>query len=103
MIDMEAFGLPMAPLGNRIAARWFPIQIQEFPMADAETPAPDENFDEQIETNQALEQGLGIGARELASIHESGAAGTLEQGGDGVEGPDEDALIGGAGRAERKS
>lgn len=72
-------------------------------MADTDVPAPDENFDEEAETNQALEQGLGIGARELASIHESGAAGTLELGGDGVEGPDEDAPIGGAGRAEPKS
>ena len=31
-----------------------------------------------VETGDALEQGLGIGARELAAIGESGAKGTLE-------------------------
>lgn len=34
---------------------------------------------EEVETNRALEQGLGVGARELASIGESGADGTLER------------------------
>lgn len=31
-----------------------------------------------VETGDALEQGLGVGARELAAIGESGAKGTLE-------------------------
>lgn len=34
---------------------------------------------EEVETNRALEQGLGVGARELASIGESGEKGTLER------------------------
>jgi len=34
---------------------------------------------EEVETNRALEQGLGVGARELAAIGESGAKGTLER------------------------
>ena len=50
-----------------------------------------------------LKQGLGIGARELASIHESGADGTLDRDGSGVEAPDDDEEIGGAGRAQRKT
>lgn len=33
---------------------------------------------DEVETNRALERGLGVGARELAAIGESGAAGTLE-------------------------
>ncbi|MBN8528900.1 MAG: hypothetical protein J0M36_06660 [Caulobacterales bacterium] len=71
-------------------------------MADPTPHAPDEDFETEVETNQALEQGLGIGARELASIHESGAVGTLEQGDDGVEPTDDDAPIGGAGRSQPK-
>ena len=72
-------------------------------MTEAKTPkAPDENFDEEVETNLALEQGLGIGARELASIHESGAVGTLEQDDDGVEAPDMDIELDGAGRSQPK-
>lgn len=47
------------------------------PVADA--PVPLQPADEEVETNRALEQGLGVGARELAAIHESGAEGTLEQ------------------------
>ena len=34
---------------------------------------------DEVATNRALEQGLGVGARELAAIGESGAAGTLER------------------------
>ena len=34
---------------------------------------------DEVETNRALEQGLGVGARELAAIGESGEAGTLER------------------------
>lgn len=72
-------------------------------MADQDDPfGPDEDFEAEVETHQALEQGLGIGAKELASIHESGAAGTLERDSDGIEKPDEDEEIGGAGRSIRK-
>ncbi len=46
------------------------------PREPAETPDPDT---EEVETNIALEQGLGVGARELASIGESGADGTLDR------------------------
>nr|WP_303695291.1 hypothetical protein [Brevundimonas subvibrioides] len=46
------------------------------PKIPAESPDPDT---EEVETNLALEQGLGVGARELASIGESGAEGTLER------------------------
>lgn len=46
------------------------------PREPVETPDPDT---EEVETNIALEQGLGVGARELASIGESGADGTLER------------------------
>lgn len=63
---------------------------------------PDEDFDEEVETNRALEQGLGIGARELASIHESGADGTLEQDSDKVEPKYSDVPADGAGRAQIK-
>lgn len=50
-------------------------------MADAsKTPEPTPDLDtEEVETNIALEQGLGVGARELASIGESGAEGTLDR------------------------
>jgi len=49
-------------------------------MADADKPAADIPFEaDEVETHQALEQGLGVGARELAAIHESGAEGTLER------------------------
>lgn len=72
-------------------------------MTDPKTPsAPDEDFETEVETHHALEQGLGVGARELASIHESGAAGTLDQDSDGIEAPDTDAEIGGAGRSRPK-
>ena len=46
------------------------------PKIPADMPDPDT---EEVETNLALEQGLGVGARELASIGESGAEGTLER------------------------
>lgn len=61
-------------------------------MADPKTPQPDVDTDE-IETQQALEQGLGVGARELAAIHESGAQGTLERAADREEGEDEEETI----------
>ncbi|MBU1346589.1 MAG: hypothetical protein KKA16_06515 [Alphaproteobacteria bacterium] len=50
-------------------------------MADAtKTPEPTPELEtEEVDTNIALEQGLGVGARELASIGESGAKGTLER------------------------
>ena len=53
------------------------------------TSTPQETPDldtEEVETNLALEQGLGVGARELASIGESGAEGTLERDEDEDEG-----------------
>lgn len=55
---------------------------------------------DEVATNRALEQGLGVGARELAAIGESGAAGTLErpldENGEPVE---EDVELGDAGRS----
>ena len=49
-------------------------------MADLDDLPDDPALDtEEVETNRALEQGLGVGARELAAIGESGAAGTLER------------------------
>ena len=49
-------------------------------MADVDDLPDDPALDtEEVETNRALEQGLGVGARELAAIGESGAAGTLER------------------------
>lgn len=47
-------------------------------MAEKQTPASP-TINEEVATNRALEQGLGVGARELAAIHESGAEGTLER------------------------
>ncbi|WP_312784743.1 hypothetical protein [Brevundimonas sp.] len=49
-------------------------------MADPDDLPDDPALDtEEVETNRALEQGLGVGARELAAIGESGAKGTLER------------------------
>ena len=49
-------------------------------MADPDDLPDDPALDtEEVETNRALEQGLGVGARELAAIGESGGAGTLER------------------------
>lgn len=49
-------------------------------MADPQTPEPTPDFDtDEVETQHALEQGLGVGARELAALGESGEAGTLER------------------------
>ena len=49
-------------------------------MADLDDLPDDPALDtEEVETNRALELGLGVGARELAAIGESGAAGTLER------------------------
>ncbi len=42
---------------------------------------PQDDFDnepEEVDTNRAVQQGLGVGARELAAIGESGEKGTLE-------------------------
>ena len=44
---------------------------------------PQDDFDnepEEVDTNRAVQQGLGVGARELAAIGESGEKGTLEGG-----------------------
>lgn len=70
-------------------------------MADPTTPpnnpTPD---DEEVATNRALEQGLGVGARELAAIHESGAEGTLERADDeDGESAESEIEVGGAGRS----
>ncbi len=49
-------------------------------MADPDNLPEDPALEtDEVETNRALEQGLGVGARELAAIGESGAAGTLER------------------------
>lgn len=49
-------------------------------MTEPREPVETTDLDtEEVETNRALEQGLGVGARELASIGESGAEGTLER------------------------
>ncbi len=45
----------------------------------AERPQDDfDNEPEEVDTNRAVQQGLGVGARELAAIGESGEKGTLE-------------------------
>ena len=55
---------------------------------------------EEVETNLALEQGLGVGARELAAIGESGAKYTLERSAEENGEPvDEDLEVGDAGRS----
>ncbi|RZJ18652.1 MAG: hypothetical protein EON91_04280 [Brevundimonas sp.] len=59
--------------------------------SDEAPPAPAALEDAEIETQHALEQGLGVGARELASIGESGDQGTLERG-ENAEGESEDDL-----------
>jgi len=49
-------------------------------MADPDNLPEDPALEtDEVETNRALEQGLGVGARELAAIGESGEAGTLER------------------------
>ena len=70
-------------------------------MADPDDLPDDPALDtEEVETNRALEQGLGVGARELAAIGESGAKGTLEgpvdEDGEPVE---EEVEVGDAGRS----
>lgn len=58
-------------------------------MADPQDIPEDVVIDsEEVATNRAIEQGLGVGARELAAIHESGAEGTLERADDPA--PDEE-------------
>ena len=47
-------------------------------MTDTDDDMPP-SLAEEVEANLAIEQGLGVGARELAAIGESGAAGTLER------------------------
>ncbi len=55
-------------------------------MADPKIPADTPDLEtEEVETNLALGQGLGVGARELASIGESGAEGTLDRDADSDE------------------
>ena len=70
-------------------------------MADPDDLPEDPALDtEEVETNRALEQGLGVGARELAAIHESGAEGTLERATDeDGEAVDEDVEVGDSGRS----
>ena len=49
-------------------------------MADPDNLPDDPALEtDEVDTNRALEQGLGVGARELAAIGESGEAGTLER------------------------
>ena len=47
-------------------------------MTDTDDDMPP-SLAEEVEANLAIEQGLGVGARELAAIGESGAKGTLER------------------------
>jgi hypothetical protein len=49
-------------------------------MADPDNLPEDPALEtDEVKTNRALEQGLGVGARELAAIGESGETGTLER------------------------
>lgn len=59
----------------------------------------EQTLEEEVETNRALEQGLGVGARELADIHESGAEGTLERLDEDGETVEEEVEVGDAGRS----
>lgn len=70
-------------------------------MAEQQNPDPiEQTREEEVATNRALEQGLGVGARELAAIHESGAEGTLERAVDEDGEPsDETVEVGDAGRS----
>ena len=70
-------------------------------MADPDNLPEDPALDtEEVETNRALEQGLGVGARELAAIGESGAKGTLERPLDEEGEPvEEEVEVGDAGRS----
>lgn len=70
-------------------------------MADRQNPPENVAADqEEVQTNQHLHQGLGVGARELASIGESGDKGSLEQGQDADGKPRETTIeVGGDGRA----
>jgi len=79
---------------------------KEAVMTDPDKPDPDkpdsieQTLEEEVETNRALEQGLGVGARELAAIHESGAEGTLERATDEDGEPiEEEVEVGDAGRS----
>ena len=53
-------------------------------MTDTDDDMPP-SLAEEVEANLAIEQGLGVGARELASIGESGAEGTLDRDEDETE------------------
>ena len=75
-------------------------------MTDPDKPDPgkpdpiEQMLEEEVETNRALEQGLGVGARELVAIHESGAEGTLERATDEDGEPvEEEVEVGDAGRS----
>ena len=74
---------------------------KEAAVTDPNIPEPvEQTLEQEVETNRALEQGLGVGARELAAIHESGAEGTLERGDDENGEPVEEAIeTGDAGRS----
>jgi hypothetical protein len=73
---------------------------KEAAMTDPKQPDPIEQMlEEEVETNRALEQGLGVGARELAAIHESGAEGTLERLDEDGEPVEEEVEVGDAGRS----
>ena len=69
--------------------------------SDPGKPDPiEQTFEEEVETNRALEQGLGVGAGELDDIHESGAEGTLERATDEDGEPvEEDVEVGDSGRS----
>lgn len=66
---------------------------------DEAPPVPTVLEDAEVETQHALEQGLGVGARELASIGESGDKGTLERGENAEGEPDDDLEVDELGRS----
>jgi len=91
MADMAGLRLSFA-ISTLRARDWFTGTVKaerrlaqerlnkETAMADPDDLPDDPALDtDEVETNRALEQGLGVGARELAAIGESGAAGTLER------------------------
>ncbi len=62
-------------------------------------PANPASEQEEVETNLHLHQGLGVGARELSSIGESGEKGTLEQDLDDEGRPRDATIVGPDGRS----
>jgi hypothetical protein len=66
-------------------------------MTDVNRPDEDRNFDDTVAANRAMEQGLGVGARELAAQRDPGGDNTADEDaesetGVSVNAGDEDAL-----------